>query len=67
LLLYGRRVDAQRRLPRCGILLRPFVLRPLADLAPDATHPLTGERFGAVWKTRSSIEAAPMSVEPPTR
>ncbi len=44
-LLYGRRVDAERRLPRPGILSLPFLLVPLAELAPDAVHPVTGERF----------------------
>ena len=49
LLLYGRRVDGPRRLPRPGILRQPFVLRPLADLAPEVTHPLTGQSFAAAW------------------
>ena len=45
LLLYGRRVDAVQRLPRPGLLTRPFVLVPLAELAPELAHPVTGERF----------------------
>ena len=45
LLLYGRRVDAAQRLPRPGLLLLPFVLVPLAELAPQLVHPVTGERF----------------------
>jgi 2-amino-4-hydroxy-6-hydroxymethyldihydropteridine diphosphokinase len=45
LLLYGCRVDAPRRLPRPGLLTLPFVLVPLAELAPTLTHPLTGERI----------------------
>lgn len=47
LLLYGCRVDARRRLPRPGLLARPFVLVPLAELAPQLPHPVTGERCGA--------------------
>jgi 2-amino-4-hydroxy-6-hydroxymethyldihydropteridine diphosphokinase len=47
LLLYGRRVEADRRLPRPGLLAQPFVLVPLAELAPDLRHPVTGEHFGA--------------------
>ena len=43
LLLYGARVDAARRLPRPGLLGLPFVVVPLAELAPELAHPLTGE------------------------
>lgn len=49
LLLYGRCVDAQRRLPRPGLFTLPFVLGPLAELAPNLVHPLTGERCGVAW------------------
>ena len=44
LLLYGRRVDAARRLPRPGLFTLPFVLVPLAELAPELAHPVSGER-----------------------
>ena len=44
-LLYGGRVDAERRLPRPGLFRLPFVLVPLVELAPDLVHPVTGERF----------------------
>jgi 2-amino-4-hydroxy-6-hydroxymethyldihydropteridine diphosphokinase len=46
LLLYGCRVDAERRLPRPGIFTLPFVCVPLAELAPELVHPVTGERLG---------------------
>jgi len=45
LLLYGGRVDAVQRLPRPGLMTLPFVLVPLAELAPELVHPVTGERF----------------------
>jgi 2-amino-4-hydroxy-6-hydroxymethyldihydropteridine diphosphokinase len=45
LLLYGSRVDAVRRLPRPGLLTLSFVRVPLAELAPELVHPVTGERF----------------------
>jgi 2-amino-4-hydroxy-6-hydroxymethyldihydropteridine diphosphokinase len=51
LLLYGSRVDAGRRLPRPGLFTTPFVLGPLAELAPELTHPVTGERCREVWQT----------------
>ncbi len=50
LLLYGARVDAVRRLPRPGLFTTPFVLGPLADLTPELTHPVTGERCGSAWR-----------------
>jgi 2-amino-4-hydroxy-6-hydroxymethyldihydropteridine diphosphokinase len=50
LLLYGASVDAERRLPRPGMFRLPFVLGPLAELAPALVHPLTGERCDAAWR-----------------
>ena len=52
LLLYGARVDADRRLPRPGLFTAPFVLGPLAELAPELVHPVTGERCRAAWRAR---------------
>ena len=52
LLLYGSRVDAARRLPRPGLFTTPFVLGPLAELAPELVHPVTGERCRAAWRAR---------------
>lgn len=52
LLLYGPRVDALRRLPRTDVLRAPFVLAPLAELAPRLRHPVTGARLGDVWDER---------------
>jgi 2-amino-4-hydroxy-6-hydroxymethyldihydropteridine diphosphokinase len=46
LLLYGRCVDAGRRLPRPGVFTLPFVVVPLAELAPELRHPVSGELCG---------------------
>lgn len=53
LLLYGRAVDPRRRLPRVDVLSYGFVLAPLAELAPDLRHPVTGQRIGDVWRDRA--------------
>ncbi len=52
LLLYGDAiVEAPGlRVPRPEILEYAFVLRPLADLAPDLVHPETGETMAALWQ-----------------
>jgi 2-amino-4-hydroxy-6-hydroxymethyldihydropteridine diphosphokinase len=50
LLLYGARVDAQRRLPRPGSFTTPFVVGPLAELAPELVNPVTGERSRTAWQ-----------------
>ena len=52
LLLYGDLViDApDRDLPRSDVLDYAFVLRPLADLAPDLVHPVTGRTIAEHWR-----------------
>ncbi len=51
LLLYGDVVDPEPplRLPRRDILEHSFVLRPLAEMAPDLVHPVTGSTMKAIW------------------
>lgn len=49
LLLYGSAVDPRRRLPREDVLFYPFVLAPLAEIAPEIRHPVTGESLGESW------------------
>ncbi len=52
LLLYDDRVepDPPLRLPRPDVLEYGFVLRPLADIAPDRVHPVTGRTIGEHWR-----------------
>ncbi len=36
-------------LPRPDLSDRIYMLGPLAELAPQRAHPVTGQRFGALW------------------
>lgn len=36
-------------LPRREILKHAFVLRPLADIAPDTRHPVAGQTYAELW------------------
>jgi len=51
LLLYGDLVcdEPGLKLPRDDITRYAFVLAPLADLAPDLVHPVTGARIRDLW------------------
>ncbi len=54
LMLYGRCVDPARRLPRDDVLRFPFVLGPLAEIAPEVIHPITGIAVGAAWRATAA-------------
>jgi 2-amino-4-hydroxy-6-hydroxymethyldihydropteridine diphosphokinase len=58
LLLYGDTVrhDARSRLPHPDILAYPFVLRPLAEIAPDERHPESGLTYAEL--ARAGVAAA---------
>ena len=49
LLLYGNRVDEALKLPHPDIGRYAFVLKPLADLAPNLRHPATGTTLSELW------------------
>jgi 2-amino-4-hydroxy-6-hydroxymethyldihydropteridine diphosphokinase len=52
LLLYNDLIMDERpvRVPRSDILEYSFVLRPLAELAPDLVHPVTGRTMLEHWQ-----------------
>ncbi len=51
LLLYGDLVmDSPLRVPRPEMLKYAFILKPLADLAADLPHPLTGRSLSEHWR-----------------
>lgn len=37
------------KLPRGEIVKNAFVLQPLAELAPDSVHPLSGKSYAQMW------------------
>lgn len=52
LLLYNSLIEDARpvRVPRDDILEYSFVLRPIAELAPDLVHPVTGKTMLQHWQ-----------------
>ncbi|MCR6652593.1 MAG: 2-amino-4-hydroxy-6-hydroxymethyldihydropteridine diphosphokinase [Cellvibrionaceae bacterium] len=52
ILLYGDAVGEVDgvTLPRAEILTNAFVLQPLADLAPDLSHPQKKQSMSALWR-----------------
>ena len=49
LLLYDKEVNSSINLPRAEITKNAFVLKPLAELAPQLKHPLLGETYQSLW------------------
>lgn len=57
ILLWDRRVvaDPDLQVPHLEMHKRRFVLEPLAELAPEATHPLTGKRVAEMLRAVQSL------------
>lgn len=57
-LLFGRLVTPgpPLELPRPDVLRYSFVLKPLADVAPDEIHPETGKSFAEHWRAMASAD-----------
>jgi 2-amino-4-hydroxy-6-hydroxymethyldihydropteridine diphosphokinase len=51
-LLYGDRVEktSEYTLPRPDLLKRPYMLGPMAEIAPDIVHPTAMKSIGQLWK-----------------
>jgi len=67
MLLYGDLVQHRDEVdvPRGEILEYAFVLCPLADIASEARHPESGDKFGALWARfeREESEIWPADIE----
>ncbi|HTE41040.1 MAG TPA: 2-amino-4-hydroxy-6-hydroxymethyldihydropteridine diphosphokinase [Steroidobacteraceae bacterium] len=52
LLLFGDLVSDTpgRKLPRPDLLKRPYMLRPMAELAPDVVHSVVKKSMRALWE-----------------
>ena len=50
-LLFGGRVEktSEYTLPRPDLLKRPYMLGPMAEIAPDVVHPTVGKTIGVLW------------------
>lgn len=59
LLTYGNQVIEVRgkRLPRDDIEEYSFVLQPLAQVAPEEIHPVTGLRYAELWQRMQKTTA----------
>ena len=51
-LLFGDLVEktAEYTLPRPDLLKRPYMLGPMAEIAPDVVHPTANKSIGLLWK-----------------
>ena len=49
-LLFGDLVDEAQNVPRKDIYTRAYVLKPLSDLAPHLTCPLTQQSMADIWR-----------------
>ena len=50
-LLFGDRVETTKEytIPRPDLLKRPYMLGPLAEIAPEVVHPTANKTIGELW------------------
>ena len=69
LILYGDKIfgDPDLRLPREEITRYAFVLEPLAEIAPERTHPLSGKSYRQLWAEFDKTGLAQKKLVPPLK
>jgi 2-amino-4-hydroxy-6-hydroxymethyldihydropteridine diphosphokinase len=53
ILLFGDLVSDEPglKIPRPDLIKRPYMLRPIADIAPDVRHPISGKTMRELWES----------------
>ena len=66
ILLYGELQlnEPRLQLPRPDLLVRPYMLGPLADIAPNLRHPTVGRSIAQLWAGFDPAAHAMIAVRP---
>jgi 2-amino-4-hydroxy-6-hydroxymethyldihydropteridine diphosphokinase len=53
ILLFGALVSDEPglKIPRPDLVKRPYMLKPIADIAPDVRHPILGKTMRELWES----------------
>lgn len=65
LILYGDQVisDGRLQIPRDEIERYRFVLEPLAEIAPDEKHPVSGKTYRELWQQFDKSGTPPIKID----
>lgn len=70
-LLFGDRVEttSDYTLPRPDLLKRPYMLGPMAEIAPQVRHPTQGKTIGELWAAfdRGGHDMVPVTIALPRK
>jgi 2-amino-4-hydroxy-6-hydroxymethyldihydropteridine diphosphokinase len=63
LLMYGDLQSSEPglKVPRPDLLKRAYMLRPMAELAPESRHPVLGKTLREIW---AAFDSGAHSMEP---
>jgi 2-amino-4-hydroxy-6-hydroxymethyldihydropteridine diphosphokinase len=69
ILLYGDLIEktAEYTVPRPDLVRRPFMLGPMAEIAPDVRHPVVDQTMAELWREfdRGGHVLTPVEIELP--